>query len=35
MKAYYDMWKGGHADLSEERGAGGKILLKWAMKSRM
>ena len=35
IKAYYDMWKGGQADLLEEPGAGGKILLKWAIKSRM
>jgi hypothetical protein len=37
MKAYYDMWKGGQAALSEEPGAGGKIILrvKWALKSRM
>jgi hypothetical protein len=35
MKAYCDMWKGRQADLSEEPGAGGKILLKWDIKSRM
>jgi len=35
MKAYYDMWKGGQADPSEEPVAGWKILLKWAIKSRM
>jgi len=32
MKAYYDMWKRGQADLSEEPGAVGKIILKCTQK---